>query len=136
MLDSVPATLPPLLGAVRLQERAAGVGFDWPDAAGPLEKVREELGEVERELPATPDTARLGDEIGDLLFAVVNLARKTGIDPDTALRAANAKFRRRFATVEALAADRGIDVTRAGLAVLDGLWNEAKRRPGPGPAQG
>jgi ATP diphosphatase len=139
-------TLPSLLLAYRLQERAASVGFDWPDVRGPVDKVREELGEVEAELaarpggperdggadPNTPDPApsdRLADEIGDLLFAVVNLARKAGVQPGTALDRANRKFRLRFEAVERLADQRGIDVGTAGLEVLDGLWEEVKADP-------
>ncbi len=126
-LAGIVPTLPPLLKAYRLQERAAAVGFDWPDVEGPLEKVREELAEVEQELEqhAAPSD-RLRDEIGDLLFAVVNLARKAGVPPGPALDGANRKFRRRFDTVEALCAERGIEVETAGLEVLDGVWNEVK----------
>ncbi|MGH7578633.1 MAG: MazG family protein, partial [Gemmatimonadales bacterium] len=91
-LSGIVPTLPPLLKAYRLQERAASVGFDWPDVEGPLAKVREELGEVERELGAGT-TDRLRDEIGDLLFAVVNLARKADVQPGPALDRANRKFR-------------------------------------------
>src|ERR1700674_3772741 len=93
---------PPLLMAYRLQERAAGVGFDWPDATGPMAKVKEELAEVER---ATGDGQRdaVEDEIGDLLFAVVNLSRKLAIDPRAALERANDKFKGRFERVEELA---------------------------------
>jgi nucleoside triphosphate diphosphatase len=123
VLDGLPPTLPELLMAYRLQERAAGVGFDWPDAAGPAAKVREELREVEAE----HDRERLDQEIGDLLFAVVNLARKVGVPPAAALGRANERFRERFATIERLAAERGIEVHSAGLDVLDGLWDEAKR---------
>jgi uncharacterized protein YabN with tetrapyrrole methylase and pyrophosphatase domain len=118
--------LPPLLKAYRLQERAASVGFDWPDVAGPLEKVREEVAEVERELGSGAPAERLADEIGDLLFAVVNLARKAGVQPGPALDRANRKFRDRFEAVEALCAERGIDLDAAGLEVLDGLWDEVK----------
>jgi nucleoside triphosphate diphosphatase len=142
-LSGIVPTLPPLLKAYRLQERAASVGFDWPDLEGPLEKVREELAEVEQELevhpvtppiregddPNTPPPApgdRLRDEIGDLLFAVVNLARKTGVQPGPALDRANRKFRERFEAIEALCAERGIEVDSAGLEVLDGLWEEVK----------
>lgn len=129
-LAGLVPTLPPLLLAFRMQERAAAVGFDWPDPRGPVDKVREELGEVEAELtgPGDPVGERLTDEIGDLLFAVVNLARKAGVQPGTALDRANRKFRERFEQVEALAAARGIDVGLAGLEVLDGLWNEVKGR--------
>ncbi len=133
-LDGLPANLPGLLMAFRLQERAAGVGFDWPDAAGPALKVREELAEVERELAVgVTDSApshALRDEIGDLLFAVVNLARKTGIPPGAALDRANRKFKARFAEVERLAGERGIELHSAGLAQLDQLWEEVKNRPG------
>jgi nucleoside triphosphate diphosphatase len=146
VLDGLPPALPSLLMAYRLQERAAGVGFDWPDTEGPLAKVYEELVEVEEELgseadagesagageettepmyPAAPET--LIDEIGDLLFAVVNLARKARVQPTLALDRANAKFRRRFEGIERLAATRGLDVATAGLEVLDGLWQETKR---------
>ena len=126
VLDGIPPRLPALLAAFRLQERAAGVGFDWPDATGPLAKVREEVREIETELEAGADPARIRDEIGDLLFAIVNLARKLGSDPRAALEHANEKFASRFRRIEALAAERGIDVHTAGLAVLDRLWDEAK----------
>ncbi len=126
-LAGLVPTLPPLLKAYRLQERAASVGFDWPDVAGPLGKVREELTEVERELETErTDPARLTAEIGDLLFAVVNLARKAGVQPGPALDRANRKFSDRFEAVEALCAERGIDLDGAGLEVLDGLWDEVK----------
>ena len=126
-LAGIVPTLPPLLKAYRLQERAASVGFDWPDAGGPMEKVSEELAEVERELESgQPASDRLTDEIGDLLFAVVNLARKAGVQPGPALDRANRKFRDRFEAVEALCAERGIDLDAAGLEVLDGLWDEVK----------
>jgi nucleoside triphosphate diphosphatase len=141
ILGGLVPTLPPLLMATRLQERAASVGFDWPDVAGPLQKVHEELDEVEQELrtsnssphrdndPNAPGRAPTDDvieEIGDLLFAVVNLARKAGVHAEPALEKANRKFRDRFEKMEELAVSRGIDVEAAGLAVLDGLWNEVK----------
>jgi ATP diphosphatase len=142
-LEGIIPTLPPLLKAFRLQERAASVGFDWPDVGGPLEKVREELAEVEQELvrngvpirpsggdpnsPAAPSADALVNEIGDLFFAAVNLARKAGVEPGLALERANRKFRDRFDALEQLAAERGIDVTAAGLAELDVLWEEVKR---------
>jgi uncharacterized protein YabN with tetrapyrrole methylase and pyrophosphatase domain len=113
--------------AYRLQERAAGVGFDWPDAKGPMEKVKEEIAELEREA-GTGKRERLADELGDLLFAVVNLARKLEIDPRAALEQANDKFRRRFEGVERLAAERGVDIGRASLEQLDRLWDEVKAR--------
>lgn len=141
ILGGLVPTLPPLLMATRLQERAASVGFDWPDVAGPLQKVREELGEVEQELhsrnpapgkdsdPNAPGRApsnELIEEIGDLLFAIVNLARKAGIHAEPALEKANRKFRDRFEKMEQLAASRGIEVESAGLEVLDELWDEVK----------
>ncbi|HLB54599.1 MAG TPA: nucleoside triphosphate pyrophosphohydrolase [Gemmatimonadales bacterium] len=122
LLDGLPPTLPELLMAYRLQERAAAVGFDWPDAGGPAAKVREELGEVEAER----NPGRLDHECGDLLFAVVNLARKLGVSPGPALQRANDRFRSRFGTVERLAAERGVEVSTAGLEALDRLWEEAK----------
>lgn len=128
VLEGLPATLPELLMAFRLQERAAGIGFDWPDSNGPAAKVREELDEVLAELPPAGGAgARLDHEIGDLLFSVVNLARKAGVHPGPALERANRRFRERFSTVERLATERGIEVTTAGLTALDELWNEAKR---------
>jgi MazG family protein len=121
-LRGLPPNLPELLLACRLQERAAAVGFDWPDSTGPAAKVREELVEVEAER----DPERLEHEIGDLLFAVVNLARKLGVRPGPALERANHRFTERFETVERLAAERGIEVHTAGLDALDRLWDEAK----------
>ncbi len=129
VLDGLPSTLPALIMAYRLQERAAGVGFDWPDADGPRAKVKEELAELEHELARPAGTGRVADELGDLLFAMVNLGRKLGCDPRAALEQANARFAERFRRVEALAAARGIDVGRAGLAELDRLWEEVKRDP-------
>ena len=145
VLEGLPPALPSLHLAYRLQERAASVGFDWPDTEGPAAKVREELDETLAALheaaaipppppaPAEtgepvhpPATAAVTEEIGDLLFAVVNLARKARVQPATALDAANRKFRERFEGVERLAQARGIDVTTAGLEVLDGLWDEVK----------
>jgi MazG family protein len=127
-LDGLPDTLPDLLMSYRLQERAAGVGFDWPDVAGPIAKVREELAEVEAELPVdgAENQARLHDEIGDLLFAVVNLARKAGVQPGSALDSSNRKFRERFEKVEALAVRRGLNMGEATLEELDEIWDEVK----------
>src|SRR5437773_4689355 len=124
-LNGLPPSLPPLLMAYRLQERAAGVGFDWPDATGPMEEVREEIGELEVEMRDAGSGMRhaLRDEIGDLLFAVLNLSRKLSIDPRAALERANDKFRRRLEAVERLAADRGADVGRASLAERQRLWD-------------
>ncbi len=143
VLAGLVPKLPSLLMAFRLQERAAAVGFDWPDVQGPLQKVREELGEVEDELRTRPEQGQAAEEdpnatvapseelvqeIGDLLFAVVNLARKAGVQPGPALDRANKKFRERFEEIERLAAERDIDIGSAGLEVLDGLWEEVKER--------
>ena len=128
-LAGLPATLPPLLMAYRLQERAAGIGFDWPDAKGPMEKVKEETVELEREQGAG-SREQIEEEIGDLLFAVVNLARKLAVEPGAALERANAKFQRRFEAVEKLADERGLEMGRATLEELDKLWDEVKTKRG------
>lgn len=133
IVDGLPADLPALHRAFRLQDRAAAVGFDWPDAAGPAAKVEEELAEVRAEVArgaqpsafGIPDE-RLEDELGDLLFSVVNLSRKLGVHPSLALDKANVKFATRFQAVETLAKVRGVDVTSAGLEALDRLWDEVK----------
>jgi ATP diphosphatase len=134
IVDGLPADLPALHRAFRLQDRAAGVGFDWPDANGPAEKVEEELAEVRAEVKAGKHAADFGvpdpkleEELGDLLFSVVNLCRKLGVHPSLALDKANVKFSERFKRVEELGRERGIDVRTAGLAVLDELWNEVKQ---------
>jgi MazG family protein len=146
--DGLPAALPALHRAHRLQDRAAGAGFDWPDVAGPAEKVEEELKEVREELrQSSPPKAgapplldarhyALEAELGDLLFAVVNLCRKAGVHASIALDKANAKFERRFKEVERLAKERGIDVAHAGLEQLDALWDEAKAAEPSSGAQG
>ena len=127
VLDGLPPALPSLLLAYRLQQRAASIGFDWPDTEGPRTKVREELAEVELALHQA-DAEAITDEIGDLLFAVVNLSRKAQVEPGGALDRANRKFRDRFRQVEELARMRGIDMATAGLQLLDSLWDEVKRR--------
>src|SRR6266481_4771466 len=126
-LAGLPPTLPPLLMAYRLQERAAGIGFDWPDTKGPMEKVKEEIGELERET-GNGRRERIEEEIGDLLFAAVNLARKHGVEAGQALERANLKFQQRFEKVEKLAEERGLEMGRASLEELDKLWDEVKSR--------
>ena len=134
IVDGLPADLPALHRAFRLQDRASGVGFDWPDAHGAAAKVEEELAEVRDELArgaepsphGVPDE-RVEEELGDLLFAVVNLSRKLGVHPSLALDKANVKFAARFQGIERLARERGIDVRSAGLEVLDALWEEVKK---------
>lgn len=125
ILDDVPSVLPALAGAEKLTKRAAKVGFDWPDFAAVKAKVDEELTEV-AEAQASGDAAALHEEIGDLLFAVTNLARHAGINAEAALRDANFKFTRRFHHVEARCREDGIDPKDAGLERLDGYWNEVR----------
>lgn len=132
LLDGVPASLPALTAAYRMTQKAAAVGFDWPDAAAVLAKIDEELAELRAELAAADgagngDAARLREEAGDLLFTVANLARKLDLDPEAALAAANAKFRRRFGRVEEDLAARGRRLGEATLEEMDALWAEAKR---------
>jgi MazG family protein len=128
IVDGLPADLPALHRAFRLQDRAAGVGFDWPDTSGPVAKVEEELDEVRTELSAPAvDADRLEDELGDLLFAVVNLCRKASVHPALALDRANIKFARRFSAVEQTARERGLKVGEATLEQLDAIWDEVKR---------
>ena len=125
-LAGLPPTLPPLVMAYRLQERAAGIGFDWPDANGPMAKVKEEVAELEKE-QGRGRREQVEEELGDLLFAAVNLARKLGIEAGQALERANLKFTDRFERVEKLAEERGVEMGRATLEELDGLWNEVKK---------
>jgi tetrapyrrole methylase family protein / MazG family protein len=126
IFDGVPKAQPALSFAQQLQRRAAKVGFDWDEVAGPLDKIAEELAEVRAAIDAGNQDDVAG-ELGDLLFAVVNAARHSGADAELALRRAAAKFRTRFAAVEALAAERGVDLATAGLQALDALWDEVKR---------
>lgn len=127
LLGEQPKGLPALIAAYRITEKAAAVGFDWPDAAGALAKVREELGEVEREMG--PDTSpELAREIGDLLFAVVNVARRAAVDPERELRASMHRFRDRFHHIERRLAEGGRTPRDATLEEMDALWDEAKAR--------
>lgn len=126
LLDDVPSTLPALSRAAKLQKRAAQVGFDWPEALPVLDKVREELDEV-LEAMSENDAPAIEEELGDLLFVVVNLARHLKTDPETALRAANAKFERRFRFIEQALRDAGRPIENCGLEELDALWGEAKK---------
>ena len=124
-LDGVAVGLPALLRAVKLQKRAARVGFDWPSTTQVLDKIVEEVGELE-EARASMDVNALAEEFGDLLFVMANLARHLKIDPETALRAANAKFTRRFQGVEALLAETGTRPQDSNLAEMDLLWDQVK----------
>ena len=121
-LDGVALALPALLRAEKLQKRAARVGFDWPDTQGPADKLAEGIDEL---AAARTETER-AEEAGDLLFAAVNLVRAYGVPAEDALRAANAKFERRFKAMEALAAQRGLDFTTLSLDQQDALWSDVK----------
>jgi nucleoside triphosphate diphosphatase len=124
-LGGVPKSMPALTRALKLQEKAARVGFDWHEVAGVLAKLREEIAETEAEI-ASGSRARLAAEMGDLLFAAVNLARFVEIDPEAALRGANAKFERRFDHIERRLAQRGQRPEFASLDDMEALWREAK----------
>lgn len=124
-LDGIPAGLPALTMALKLTTRAGRVGFDWPDASRVLDKLEEEAAELRAELPGA-DPARLADEVGDLLFVVANLARKLGLDPETCLRDANAKFARRFAAVEQRVTEAGSTLAEAGLDAMEAHWQAVK----------
>ncbi|NWN81502.1 MAG: nucleoside triphosphate pyrophosphohydrolase [Halomonas sp.] len=126
VLDDVPRTLPALSRAAKLSKRAARVGFDWPDSRGVIAKIREELDEVEEAL-AEDDGDHAAQEVGDLLFAVTNLARSLKADPEQCLRAANAKFERRFRHVEAALWAAGSSPGNADLATMECHWQAAKR---------
>ncbi|MCP1317102.1 nucleoside triphosphate pyrophosphohydrolase [Halomonas sp. 707B3] len=125
VLDDVPRTLPALSRAAKLSKRAARVGFDWPDAEGVLAKIREELEEVEEALTAG-DRKHAQDEVGDLLFAVTNLARTLGADPEQCLRSTNAKFERRFRYVERALAETECPLNEASLDEMESHWQAAK----------
>lgn len=126
LLDDVPAVLPALSRAAKLQKRAARVGFDWPEALPILDKLREEQDEL-LEAMSTGDEAGLKEELGDLLFTVVNLARHLNVNPEDALRAANIKFERRFRAIEQALREAGRPIENCTLAELDALWGEAKK---------
>lgn len=126
LLAGVPTTLPSLTRAWKLQAKASTVGFDWNDARLVLDKIREETGEIEEAL-ASGDKAAIQEEIGDLLFVVANLARHVDADPEACLAAANAKFERRFAGIEAALERQGREPRQASLDELEALWQEVKR---------
>ncbi|MBI1261749.1 MAG: nucleoside triphosphate pyrophosphohydrolase [Rhizobiales bacterium] len=127
ILDDVPLALPALVRAVKLQNKAARVGFDWPDISLVLDKLNEEMLELSTELAKGGDMDRLEDELGDMLFVYANLARHLKIDPENALRRANAKFRRRFGRIEDWLAEKGTALEDSNLEEMDALWNAAKR---------
>jgi len=126
MFSGLPITLPALLSAKTIQERVSKVGFDWDSHQGPLEKVKEELAEIERE----KEKEAVIEEFGDLLFACVNLARHLSVDPEDALRAANSKFIGRFRRVQDELKKRGSSLGKASLQEMDAIWDEIKHRKG------
>ncbi len=130
ILSGIPRHLPALMEAEKVQDRAARVGFQWDDVAGAWEKVQEELGELEQALRGRSETgqerARVAEEFGDVLFALVNVARYLEIDPEQALRSSTAKFRQRFRHIETRARAQGRDLRDMTLAEMDALWEEAK----------
>jgi MazG family protein len=126
VLDDVPVGLPGLTRAVKLQEKAAGVGFDWPDITPVFAKMREELLELE-EVVAAGDRGGIQDEFGDLLFVMANVARHLGLDPEAALRGTNAKFTRRFHGIEQALAKDGRTPAQSDLTEMDALWNAVKK---------
>ena len=125
-LDGVALALPALLRAIKLQNRAARVGFDWPNLVPVIEKLREELGEIEHEIKQGGGPDRLEDEVGDFLFVVANVARHLKLDPEAALRRTNAKFERRFKRIEELLAAKGKTPSESSLDEMDALWDQAK----------
>jgi ATP diphosphatase len=125
-LDGVSVALPALSRAVKLQSRAARVGFDWPVAAQILTKLAEEIGELQAEMVEPIDRARLQDEMGDILFVCANLARKLDIDPEAALRQGNRKFERRFRHIESALAGQGRGPSESSLEEMEALWQDAK----------
>jgi ATP diphosphatase len=132
-LDGVPKALPALIKAQRTQEKAARVGFDWKDAAGPIAKIEEELGELKAEIAALKsekpaDLERVKEELGDLLFSVCNLARHLKVDSESAVEGTTQKFARRFRAVEAVAAERGRSLKDMTLAEMDEIWDEVKKQ--------
>jgi MazG family protein len=129
ILDDIPLALPALTRAAKLGRRASKVGFDWPDPLGPRQKIDEELAELDAELPGA-DKQRMHHEVGDILFAVVNLCRHHEIDPEAALRDCNNRFQQRFGFVEKSLADEGLSPDRASLEQMDALWERAKQSGG------
>jgi len=125
-LDGIPGSLPSLMRATKLGRRAARTGFDWPDWKGARDKIDEELRELDEEIARPGDRARLEHEVGDLLFAVVNLARHVDIDAEAALQASNGRFTRRFREMEKAAQANGTRLEDLDVEALDRLWNQAK----------
>ena len=128
LFSSVPIALPVLTRANKIQKKVAALGFDWPEVTGALEKVKEEVLEVEEELVADPFSDKTAEEIGDLLFAVVNVARHCKRDPEQLLRQANIKFSQRFEKVERYLHEQGLTIEQASLEQMDSAWEQVKRQ--------
>lgn len=127
VLDNVPVSLPALTRAAKLGKRAATVGFEWPEVQGALDKAEEELHEVRAAIADGTSPAAIEDELGDLLFCLVNICRHLKVDPEVALHKTNRKFERRFKHVETRVREQGRELTQSTLAEMDGYWDEAKR---------
>jgi MazG family protein len=127
-LDGVPLAMPALTRAVKLQKKAARAGLDWPDTTGVFDKLQEEIIELREEIRQNVDREAVKNEVGDLLFSAVNLARHAGIDPETALRHANRKFSKRFRQVEAHCRADGVDIGDTDPDTLDRIWEEVKQQ--------
>ncbi len=130
LLEGVPQSQPALNRAFRVQEKAAGVGFDWPNVEPIWDKISEELAELKQEI-ARSNSGAIEDEIGDILFSIVNLSRKLGVNPEDALRGTVSKFMRRFAYIEEKLTERGIALHDSTLEEMDALWEEAKKTQVP-----
>jgi tetrapyrrole methylase family protein/MazG family protein/ATP diphosphatase len=128
ILDDVPAAFPALIEADKLTKKAAKVGFDWENAEQIFGKIQEEIEELKTEVSRTGENEKVEEEIGDLLFAVVNLARKLGVEPETALKKTNRKFRRRFRHIETELKRQGKTPAESSLEEMDELWNQSKRK--------
>lgn len=128
LLSDVPGSMAELMQAVKLQEKAAKVGFDWNDPKAVIAKIREEVDEIEAEIDAAAPVDRIEDELGDVLFAVANLARHMKVDPGAALRRTNTKFRKRFAVIEATLKANGRSFEDASLDEMEAIWQAAKGR--------
>jgi len=126
VLDGIPSAMPALMRSEKLGKRAARVGFEWPDVSGALDKLDEELTELKAEMEEA-DADRVLDEVGDVLFSVVNVARHLGVDPEAALRHANAKFEKRFHAVEKSFTTDGLDIADADLEEMEVRWQEVKK---------
>jgi len=127
VLDNIPLALPALTRAAKIGKRAATIGFEWPDVQGALEKMAEELREVQQAVNSRASKEELTDELGDVLFCVVNVCRHLHIDPENALRSVNNKFERRFRHVEQRLRENNQDPKQTSLAVMDSYWDEAKQ---------